>query len=763
MPESKKRQGIWQYINNPFLVIGVLVLAAIPILIVLLSQRMKAEVRVAAQPSEPVCSNPKVSNEVFTKTYHLRDLTQGFGVVPTKDGGYLLSGDTTWSVGMAIPNPFVIKTNAQGSALWSRQFSSQSLALGMMSSRHIGRLAAETTDGNIVVAQDILDFTDAQYEISKEMYGDILVTKLDPKGNQLWSTLIGDWSIDRPQKIWATSDGGVLLLGKFMETGYGDAADTEAVPKYSVMAKIDKSGKVQWTKKMSWAAVDMQYLADGGFVALADINVPLPEEQKGKLGQETVLTDLPTIIRLDSNLNTMWAKSIESIPMEYNNLDVSSTGTTPGKTILRMTAGDFNSIQLTPDGGFIALGRYPVAAYQLTPGGSNSKGLLDPISYVAVKVDSQGNYKWAKSLKTPLGTYAIDFQAIKTTDNGFALMRDVIRDTEGQAAKSQDLANKQEIVTKKCKEFNCKKPGDENTIPEVKPYAEAATKAAQVMNEAMASNIEIIKTDANFNPRWIKKLDVERDLSGYNAQPTADGGLVMAARIITTKQHMVMSSLEPYEEAIMIKLDVNGNAGGCLVVSDHRQVSVEDVSQYIVMQDIAATAEDLKLNINKSVKPRVTTIKDVVRGICSYKKSLTMPTCSYLALGMVGGTGTSGSSTSTPVAKTWAQMNYATAKEGKLENDKSKQINDELMVILNKIFNNQVKMTDNMAGMLLDYFFPRLVTRADLEEVQKYYQGLGYKVDESQGGNLYVSRVGLTLHMDFYISNSMLGKLEVLY
>ncbi|MDD5726611.1 MAG: hypothetical protein PHC53_04395 [Patescibacteria group bacterium] len=763
MRKSKKRQGIWQFINNPFLVIGVLVLVSIPILIVLLSQRMKAEVREAAQPQEAACANPKVNNEVFTKTYHLRDLTQGFGVVPTKDGGYLLSGDTIWSSGMSIPNPFVIKTDAKGNALWSKQFSSQSLALGMLSSRHIGRLAAETTDGNIVVAQDILDFNDAKYEVTKEVYGDILITKLDPKGNKLWSTMIGDWSIDRPQKIWATPDGGVFLLGKFMKTGYGSEADTEAAPKYSIMAKVDKNGKVQWTKKLSWAAVDMQYLADGSFVALTDINIPLPEGQKGSLGQEAVMTDLPTIIRLDSNLNTLWAKSVESIPMEINNVvSVSTTGLTMGKTKLRMTAGDFNSVQPTPDGGFIALGRYPMAAYQLTPGNTGITSLLDPIPYVGVKVDGQGNYKWAKRLKTPFGTYGIDFNAVKTNDGGFVLIRDVIRDTAGWAAKSKDLANKQEVVTKKCKEFNCKMPGDENKIPEVKSYAEAAYKAAMVMNEAMASNIEVIKTDADFNPKWIKKLDVERDLSGYDVQPTADGGLVVSARIVTTKKHMVMGSLEPYEEAILIKLDVNGNAGGCLAVSDQRQVSLDDVSPYIIMQNMVVTAENLKLAINQSVKPRVSAIKDTVRDICQYKKSLVMPTCGYLTSNTIGGTGSTGG-TSTPTAKTWAQINYENAKEGKLENAKSQQINDELMVILKKISNNQVKMTDNLAGMMLDYIFPRLLTRADVEEVQKYYQGLGYKIDESEGGTLYVSRIGLTLHMDFHITNLMSGKLEVLY
>lgn len=72
-------------------------------------------------------------------------------------------------------------------------------------------------------------------------------------------------------------------------------------------------------------------------------------------------------------------------------------------------------------------------------------------------------------------------------------------------------------------------------------------------------------------------------------------------------------------------------------------------------------------------------------------------------------------------------------------------------------------MTDSLAGMWLDYIFPRLVTRDDVLTVENYYKGLGYKIDESSGGDLYVSKVGLSLHLDFSTNSQLTGKLEVTY
>jgi hypothetical protein len=666
------------------------------------------------------CSVAPVNSPTLIKTFRLLDLNDGFGVSVLKDGGYLLTGDTLPASGMGAPKPFVIKTDAKGNALWSNWFGSQSLALGSMSSRRRGRLTIETTDGNIVLANDILDFVD---ENTKELYGDILVAKLNPKGKLLWSILLGDYSLDRPQKLWALPNGGVLVLGRFFKTGFGDdVADTDTVSRYSVLIKIDKNGRVQLAKKLDWEAEDLEYLTDGGFIALANINVKKTESAENILGSELVPHALPAIIKLDKNFNTVWAKSMEMIPSEISAPTSYADGAlTIEKTVIRMPGGDFRAIKPAPDGGFIAFG-----FGDLTLSSGLITGLPSPITsftpraLIAVKTDAAGNYQWAKKLTANLtfGIASNDFLVTKTIDGQFIIMQDTVRDSAAVQA------------------------------PDFK-----------LQPEALANNIALIKTDADFNPRWVKKIDAERDLSGYGLAPTTDKGVVIAANLLTTEQHLVMGVLEPYKEAALIKVDANGGVSGYVKVTEYPEATVADQSQYLIMQDMSVgKTANLKLNINKKVKAKLSVIKNKTRDICQYQKTAVAPVCSLLAPN--GATGQSGAA---PVAKTWALINYDNTVEVAADGEKNKAVHAELLPILNQIFDNQVKLKDNMQSMWLTYVFSRPATRADVEMAQKKYEELGYKIDSSDGGNLYVSKIGLALHLTFSITNSMAGKVEVMF
>ena len=711
------------------------------------------------------CSTASVSSTTLINTHHLRTDTSGYGIFPTKDGGYLLTGDTIWANAMAVPNPFTIKTNSKGSVSWSKQYSSQSMP---DSGYDIKRLAVETSDGNFITANNILDFIDSSYEKVLEVTGDILITKLNSKGTKQWSIMLGDYSIDLVQEMWPTSEGGVILLARFLETGYGnDIADIDAIPRDSVLMKIDKNGKILWTKKLSFEAIDMQYLPDGGFIALAEIKPPTAEQEGNPMGLETAIGDLPTVIRLDKNSNPLWTKSIEMIPSTIN----SSPTTT---TTLRISGGDFQAVQAAPDGGFIAFGFANLLATQGLLGNLTGITSFSAQPFIAVKFDSAGNYLWAKKLTSDLigGLSSNSLMVAKTADSNFVLMRSVVRDSAGLQAKYNDAGEKAKIVTEKCKEYDCKLPGDEYEIPEVKPFAESSAAAAKLLSEAWAANIELIKTDADFNPKWIKKIDVERNLTGADIQPTSDKGVAILGTIETRKQYYYLGSWYPYKEATLIKADVNGNvvlpravgfeSEGYVGVSSHEGVTLEDQSSYLVTQNVSVSTENYKLNVSKSVNEKVSTIKNTVRNIVSYKKMNVTPVCSYLTSN--GGTSSgSGQPGTTPTAKTWAQINYDNAKEDALDGARATEIHEELLPILNQIFSNQVKMTDSLASMWQDYVFPRLVTRDDVLTVENYYRGLGYKIDESEGGDLYVSRVGLTMHLDFSITSQLIGKLEVTY
>ncbi len=235
--------------------------------------------------------------------------------------------------------------------------------------------------------------------------------------------------------------------------------------------------------------------------------------------------------------------------------------------------------------------------------------------------------------------------------------------------------------------------------------------------------------------------------------------MAAAGRIVTTEEHMVMGSLEPYEEAFLVKADVNGNVNGAKIVTDGAKAAAEDQSSLILMQAMNASTEDIKLPINKAVNAKVSNIENLTRIIvppASKKVTQVCAAASRDSLSPASG------ENAAPTAGTWAQINYESAKEAKIETEKSRQVHAELLPILQKIYNNQVKMTDNTSGLWLTYYVPRQTTRADVEAVEKAYVALGYKVDESEGGHLNVSRVGISLRMTFSVNNAMVGKIEVM-
>ncbi|MDD5740186.1 MAG: hypothetical protein PHO20_05480, partial [Candidatus Peribacteraceae bacterium] len=290
------------------------------------------------------CTAAPVATDTFIKTYRMRDRAEGYGLLSTKDGGYLVTGDTVLSSGMGVWNAFIVRTDAKGTALWSRQFDSQSAAQGVLTETK--RLSVQTSDGNFVVAGDIIDFYDAAYEDRKEGWGDVLVTKVSTSGKVMWSTMVGDYSMDFPQELWAASDGGVILLAKFKKTGYGsDVADFDAVPGHSVVIKFDKNGKVAWSKNLSAVVTDMEYLSDGSFIALADIDTRATQQATGAL---------PVIVKMDSKLKVQWARSIEAPSIGF----AMPTGTSKAtmkinQMTIRVAGGDFKSVKQTSDGGFI--------------------------------------------------------------------------------------------------------------------------------------------------------------------------------------------------------------------------------------------------------------------------------------------------------------------------------------------------------------------------------------------------------------------------
>jgi|GEM_PF-3516039 len=206
----------------------------------------------------------------------------------------------------------------------------------------------------------IHDGTDDTYIIGGRMqnsaistYGadDFVIVKLKTDGTLVWSTDIGDATMNICEKIIKTTDGGYLAVG---ETG-ADIDNTSAL-----VVKLTSTGTVSWTKTFENGGTDMAFNV-----------VQNGSDDYVIVGKGTTGTGYNTrmmIWKLSSNGNTLLEeKAIDNLPSvhPYEAYDVI----------------------ITSDGGYAIVGSY-------YPGGSD-------LNFCFVKLNSslayQGSYTWGGS------------------------------------------------------------------------------------------------------------------------------------------------------------------------------------------------------------------------------------------------------------------------------------------------------------------------------------------------------------------------------
>ncbi|MFZ8804393.1 MAG: hypothetical protein ACO2PO_15610, partial [Candidatus Calescibacterium sp.] len=188
-----------------------------------------------------------------------------------------------------------------------------------------------------------------------------LVVKLDSEGNILWVKDIGP---GYPLSITQSGDGGYIV------GGYGCNLDFQVCGMY--IAKLDNEGNVLKKKIITaehpplFQVRSIIQSLDGGYVALSDNG---------------------SVVKLNSELDVQWAKTIEGFSQA-------------------------NSIIQSSDGGYV------VAGYTWSFG--------DIYDIYVVKLDSEGNVEWAKTIS---GSYHYDFvysydfghSIIQSSDGGYVV------------------------------------------------------------------------------------------------------------------------------------------------------------------------------------------------------------------------------------------------------------------------------------------------------------------------------------------------------
>jgi hypothetical protein len=145
-------------------------------------------------------------NKQWEKTFGGNCADYGRSVQQTKDGGFILLGDTADIV--TERDFWLIKTDAQGNKEWDKTF------VGWRGD-DLSNSVQQTSDGGYILLGSTWSFGAGK--------GDFWLIKTDARGNKEWDKTFGGSDDDWGSSVQQTSDGGFILLGGTESFGAGDA------------------------------------------------------------------------------------------------------------------------------------------------------------------------------------------------------------------------------------------------------------------------------------------------------------------------------------------------------------------------------------------------------------------------------------------------------------------------------------------------------------------------------------------------------------
>lgn len=199
----------------------------------------------------------------WQKTLGGSDWDEAWSVRQTIDGGYILAGRTRSNDGDVSGNHgafdfWMVKMDGSGSIEWQR-------CLGG-SADDIAYSVKQSMEGGYVVAGETASLNGDVTGLHGST--DFWVVKLDPEGAMEWQKTLGSTSLDRPNDIYPTHDGGYVVVG-IASWNDGDVSGNHGGFDYWVV-KLDELGKVNWQKSLGGSNEDyaqsVQQTSDGGYI-----------------------------------------------------------------------------------------------------------------------------------------------------------------------------------------------------------------------------------------------------------------------------------------------------------------------------------------------------------------------------------------------------------------------------------------------------------------------------------------------------------------
>jgi hypothetical protein len=302
------------------------------------------------------------------------------------------SGNTYNLTSNGAADVYIQKLDANGNFIWAKSIggteteASTTIVLDSLGNVYTTGYFHETVD---------FDPSANTYNLTSNGSNDIYIQKLDSNGNFIWVKRIGGTYIEHSKGMVIDDHGNILITGCFAGTvDFDPNAGTYNIIRPSsscclniFILKLDSNGNFIWAKSLAGTNVSCGTSIDvdgfgnvystGHFRGTVDFDPNLGVSNLTPVNSTGIF-----ILKLDSNGNFIWAKG-----MGGHTYDVgySITVDTAGNVL---TTGDFEgTVDFNPNSGIFNL-----TAVGLT-------------NFFIQKLDSNGNFLWAKRIGGPNGNY----------------------------------------------------------------------------------------------------------------------------------------------------------------------------------------------------------------------------------------------------------------------------------------------------------------------------------------------------------------------
>jgi len=713
-----------------------------------------------------------LANTTFLKSYRLLVFTKINGAWPTKDGGYIVSGTTDPNIMFVPPDGFVAKLDKQGNAQWVKLLKTTNSSGGNLRGDEDVQSIIELKSGGYMLVSKVWGFIkSSDWTADNTELNKIMFTKLDKNGKSLWSKSFTGFVEDTRNSVLETADNGFLFYTSIVDLlpdDRGEDSDVyQDIPFASLkVMKMDQNGNLKWAKNIpNFISRENEYFltttADGGYAVAGDLTEPNTEK-----AAPYDYDSYPAIAKFDADFNFQWGKTLEGTPLEMAAAIPNGTGGyTLGWKQYRQGASIIHAIIRTEDNGFLVLGNGPTSL-SLVPN-LQVEVISKQSGLIGYKYDKDGNLSWVKKMTLDFNEFSMpmsDFSAAATVDNNLMIVGPITWADDDYSAKVKNVTDLRNWYAEKYGELELMKEAGQKSAASKADWKKVAI-AIQIATEAYRAGVFMMKTDQNLVPVWSKIANPQRGATNYVLKPTMDSGAIIAGEYVTNVVQSIMFGEKIYyKDGFLIKLDASGNvkdSKGWLI--DYTKPIVSELmTPYSLTNKITAQVTAYSVKLTSRV-PTFSTYSNTKTSTYAAYKSAKTTLCPVAPNYSGYDNPLQNTVTDSTETRTWPQINYERAVPVETVNEKSATIHGELLPILNAVYSNKVKLTDNMGGAMLSYLFDRIITAEDKTAIKVQLESVGYKTYDETGTQLTMYKPGYFLVMTFAVNNRDKAFLDVTY